>query len=90
MPPKKINIGMTKADSSIYNLFHRRRLTTSRRHFSTYWLAAADNYLCLRGERGPSADVLVGLFQRLWREGRLMLAIQVGWSILWMTQEARR
>jgi hypothetical protein len=81
---------MNPADSSLYSLFHRRRLTTSRRHFSTHWLGMSDNYLCLRGERGPSADVLVGLFQRLWREGRIVLALHVGWLILWMTSEDRR
>lgn len=77
-------------DSRIYTRFFDLGLTTSRRHFSTYWLGSAGNYLCLRGERGPSADVLIELFQRLWREGRLPLAFHVGWSILWMTQEARR
>ncbi|WP_312217606.1 hypothetical protein, partial [Brevundimonas sp.] len=71
-------------------LFHRRRLTTSRRHFSAHWLGTAENYLCIRGERGPSADVLVVLFQRLWRENRFLLAIYVGWSILWMTQKTRQ
>ncbi|MDA0743074.1 MAG: hypothetical protein O3A72_04445 [Proteobacteria bacterium] len=81
---------MTQADSSLYHHFYRRGLTTSRRQFSKQWLAAADNYLCLRGDRGPSADVLVGLFQRLWCERRLMLAVHVGWSILWMKPESRR
>ena len=81
---------MTNADSSLYHHFHRRGLTTSRRHFSTHWLDAAENYVCLRSGRGPSADVLVGLFQRLWCERRFMLAIHVGWSVLWMTREARR
>ncbi len=81
---------MNHADSSLYTRFHRRGLTTSRRDFSSRWLRAADNYLCLRGNRGPSADILVGLFQRLWREGRLILAIEVGWTVLWLEQEARR
>ena len=81
---------MTHDDSSLYTRFHRRGLTTSQRDFSSRWLGTADNYLCLRADRGPSAAVLVGLFQRLWRQGRLLLAIQVGWSILWLDQEARR
>lgn len=81
---------MPHSDSSIYHQFHRRGLATSHRQFSSHWLGTAENYLCLRGARGPSADVLVGLFQRLWREGRLLLAVQVGWSILWMDAEARR
>jgi len=80
---------MTHADSSLYTRFHRLGLTSSRRHFSSRWLSTADNYLCLRGDRGPSADVLVGLFQRLWREGRILLAVEVGWTILWMPERAR-
>ena len=81
---------MTHADSSLYRQFHRRGLAISQRQFSSHWLGTAENYLCLRGERGPSAAVLIRLFQRLWREGRLLLAVQVGWSILWMTEETRR
>jgi hypothetical protein len=87
----EINILMTQAaDSSIYRLFHRCSLTHSHRHFSREWLGAADNYLCLRGHRGPSSDALVTLFQRVWREGRLNLAVRVAWSLLWMPEDARR
>ena len=74
---------------SIYHLFHQRGLTRSHRHFSSHWLGAAENYMALRGDRGPSANTLLGLFQRLWREGRLLLAIKVGWTILWMSEGAR-
>jgi hypothetical protein len=81
---------MTHADISIYHLFLERGLTRSRRDFSSRWLNSAENYLALRGERGPSANTLIGLFQRLWSQGRLMLAIRVGWTILWMPPEARR
>lgn len=77
------------ADISIYHLFERRGLTRSHRHFSSVWLGAAPNYMALRGARPPSADVLVGLFQRLWRENRLLLAMQVGWTILWLPEAAR-
>ena len=84
-----INNIMTHADSSLYTSFHRLRLTTSRRHFSSRWLGKADNYLCLRGEREVSCQVMVGLFQRLWREGRLLLAIRVGWTILWLPEGQR-
>lgn len=79
-----INNSMTHADNSLYHLFLERGLTRSRRHFSHHWLGAAENYVALRGERGPSANALIGLFQRLWRQGRLLLAIRVGWTILWM------
>jgi len=77
------------SDISIYHLFHKRGLTRSHRHFSHHWLGSAENYMALRGERGPSANTLIGLFQRLWREGRLLLAIRVGWTILWMREDAR-
>ena len=85
-----INISMKpRADSSLYHLFERRGLTHSRRHFSAEWLCTAPNYLALRGRRPPSTEVLVALFQRLWREGRLLLAIKVGWTILWVPEAAR-
>ena len=87
---RKINNSMTNhADISIYRLFLKRGLTRSRRHFSTEHLGAAPNYLVLRGERGPSAKALIGLFQKLWRQGRLLLAIRVGWTILWMPEGQR-
>lgn len=73
----------------IYRLFERRRLTDSR-HFSSVWLRRAENYLCVRGSRGPSSDVLIELFQTLWREGQLLLAARVGWAVLWLPAEARR
>lgn len=76
-------------DISIYHLFLRRGLTRSHRHFSGYWLGAAENYMALRGERDPSANTLIGLFQKLWRGGRLLLAIKVGWTILWMPEATR-
>lgn len=74
----------------IYRLFHRRGLTDSQRHFSSAWLGCAENYLCLRAGRGPSADVLIALFQTLVREGRFMLAARVAWAVLWLPEEARR
>lgn len=80
---------MNHADISIYHLFQQRGLTRSRRDFSSRWLNSAENYLALRGERGPSANVLIGLFQKLWAQGRLLLAVQVGWLILWMSEADR-
>ena len=53
-------------------------------------LGCAENYLCLRASRGPSADVLITLFQTLVREGRLLLAARVAWAVLWLKPEARR
>lgn len=73
----------------IYQHFRRQGLCHSKREFSAL-LGRADNYMCLRGERGPSADALVELFQTLWREGRLMLAARVAWTTLWLPKEARR
>ena len=80
---------MNNADLSIYHFFKRSGLTTSQRRFSVDWLGAAPNYIALRGARPPSAEILVGLFQRLWREGRLLLAVRVGWTILWMPEAQR-
>jgi hypothetical protein len=79
---------MTHADISIYHVFLERGLTRSRRHFSSAWLGRAENYLCLRSGR-PSSVALIGLFQRLWRQGRILLAVRVGWAILWMPQDQR-
>lgn len=74
----------------IYQHFFARGLTDSQRHFSSAWLGRAENYLCIRSDRGPSADALIGLFQTLIREGRLMLAARVAWAVLWLKPEARR
>jgi len=74
----------------IYRFFYARGLTYSQRHFSSAWLGCAENYLCLRAGRGPSADVLITLFQTLMREGRFMLAARVAWVVLWLPEEARR
>ena len=74
----------------IYHHFQSRGLSHSRRHFSREWLGTAENYTALRAGRGPSADVLIGLFQKVWREGRLGLAIRLAWLILWTPPEARR
>jgi len=74
----------------IYRHFLERGLTDSHRHFSSAWLNRAENYLCVRGGRGPSADSLVELFQTLWREGQFALAARVGWAVLWMRLEDRR
>ncbi|MFN3837507.1 MAG: DUF6626 family protein [Brevundimonas sp.] len=74
----------------IYQHFLSRGLTDSQRHFSSAWLGRAENYLCLRSNRGPSADALVELFQTLVREGKLMLAVRVAWAVLWLKPMARR
>lgn len=74
----------------IYQHFFDRQLSDSRRHFSSAWLGRAENYLCLRGDRGPSADALIELFQTLWREGEFTLAARVAWALLWLKPEARR
>nr|WP_312973075.1 DUF6626 family protein [Brevundimonas naejangsanensis] len=74
----------------IYQHFQERGLTNSHRHFSSAWLCRAENYLALRSGREASADVLVELFQTLWREGRFALALRVAWAVLWLPEEARR
>ena len=65
-----------------YRELHRRGLTTSLRHFSRHWLGAAENYACSRGERGLSRRALRRLHDRLWQEGRYLLAIRLWWSLL--------
>lgn len=85
-----INTGKETSSITIYYQFFERGLTDSRRHFSSAWLGRAENYLCLRSGREASADVLVELFQTLWREGQFTLAVRVGWAVLWLPQEARR
>lgn len=74
----------------IYQHFYKRGLTDSHRHFSSAWLNRAENYLCLRSGRDPSADALVELFQTLWRERQFALAVRVGWAVLWLAPESRR
>lgn len=78
-----------RPDSSLYHLFAARGLTHSRRHFSSDWLGAAPNYMALRRDRPPSKDVLVALFQKLWRRGAYILAARVAWIILCSTGRAR-
>lgn len=76
-------------DISLYHHFRSRGLTRSQRDFSSRWLQCAENYLALRGDREISCSVMIGLFQRLWCQGRLLLAIRVGWTILWMPEASR-
>jgi len=79
-----INIGFDRsADMDIYHQLHRRGLTTSLRDYSAYYLGRAENYACIRGDRGPSADSLIFLFRRLWDEHHFFLAVKIAWLILW-------
>lgn len=73
----------------IYQHFFARGLCGSKREFSAQ-LGRAENYMSLRGSRGPSSDALIELFQSLWRQGRLGLAVRVAWAVLWLPEEARR
>jgi hypothetical protein len=74
---------MTTARIDFYHQLARRNLTTSLRDYSSYYLGMAENYACLRGERGPSERALINLFRRLWGERRFILAVRVAWTILW-------
>ena len=71
------------AGLDLYHLLRAKGLSHSLRHYSREWLGSAENYACLRGERAPSERALVHLFQRLWSEGRLLLAARVARLILW-------
>lgn len=66
--------------SDIYNALLRRRLTTSQRHFSTYWCGRAANYLALGG--GISTDAKLMIFRKLVARRRWLLAARVGWLVL--------
>ncbi len=83
-----INTGMMNSDPFFYAELERRGLTTSHRDFSSYYLSMAPNYVCLRGERGPSERALINLFRRLWAERRYLLAAKVAWAILREDREA--
>ena len=77
-----INTGMAHTDLDFYRPLAQRGLTTSLRDYSSYYLGMAENYACLRGERGPSERALINLFRRLWEERRFILAFRVAKAIL--------
>ena len=66
--------------TDLYSTFRRRGLTSSQRHFSTYWCLRAPNYLALGG--GISTEAKLAIFRRLLAHRRWWLAAQVGWLIL--------
>ncbi len=72
-------------DLNIYHELERRNLTHSRRHASRELFGGADNYLCIRGDRGPSERALIHLFQKVWRQHPL-LALRLAKRILWGAQ----
>lgn len=74
---------MNNVGIDFYPILAKRGLTTSQRDFSSYYLGMAENYACLRGERGPSERALINLFRRLWEERRYWLAFTVARAILW-------
>jgi hypothetical protein len=74
---------MNKTGMDFYHLLAKRGLTTSQRDYSAYYLGMAENYACLRGDRGPSERASINLFRRLWEERRYLLAIKVARLILW-------
>lgn len=74
---------MTNAGINFYPLLARRGLTPSLRDYSSYYLGMAENYACLRGDRGPSERALINLFRRLWEERHYLLAVRVASAILW-------
>lgn len=74
---------MTNAGIDFYHQLARRGLTSSQRDYSSYYLGMAENYACLRGDRGPSERALINLFRRLWEERHYLLAVRVGCAVLW-------
>lgn len=67
----------------MYELLRRYRLTASGRHFSTYWCERAPNYLALGA--GLSTDAKLSVFRRLIARRRWLLAVRVGWNVLFGT-----
>ena len=65
--------------TDLYTLMRDRRLTTSRRHCSTYWCQKAPNYLAIGG---PSDGAMITVFRRLLAEGRWATAFRVANMIL--------
>jgi hypothetical protein len=74
---------MTDTGIDLYHQLARRNLTSSQRDYSSHYLGMAENYACLRGDRGPSERAMINLFRRLWGERHYVLAMQVAWAILW-------
>ena len=66
--------------SNLYEHMLERGLTTSQRHFSTYWCDRAPNYLALGA--GLSEGAMISVFRNLVAEGRWMLAFRVAHMIL--------
>ncbi len=81
--PVCINTAMTNAGIDFYQLLTRKKYTWSLRDYSSHYLGMAENYACLRGDRGPSERALINLFRRLWEERHYLLAARVAWTILW-------
>ena len=74
---------MTNTGPDFYHQLERAGCTRSLRDYSSYYLGMAENYACLRGERGPSERALIHLFRRLWAERRFWFAAKVARVILW-------
>ena len=72
--------------NDLYTLMLNRRLTTSRRHCSTYWCQMAPNYLCLGS---PSDTALINVFRGLISEGRWATAFRVAHMILFGSRAVR-
>jgi len=70
--------------TDLYTLMLNRRLTSSQRHFSSYWCERAPNYLAL--QNGISASVMITVFRNLVTEGRWLMAFRVAHMILFGTR----
>lgn len=65
---------------SLYTLMHRRGLTPSQRHFSSYWCDRAPNYLALG--KGLSHGARIAVFRKLISKGEWFLSFRVAQMIL--------
>lgn len=66
--------------TDLYTLLLNRRLTTSQRHFSSYWCERAPNYVALHN--GISDSAMITVFRNLVAEGRWLIAFRVAHMIL--------
>ena len=65
--------------NKVYELLLKRRLTTSQRDFSTYWLGKSPSYFATTG---GSDGAMIAVFRKLFEEGRWLLALRVARMVM--------
>lgn len=72
--------------TDIYETLHKRGLTTSKRHFATYWCSRAPNYLSICE---MSADAMICVFRKLMAQRKWLTALTVARTILLGTRKPK-